>query len=262
MTSAPPLPNMPEIGVTFLESPVAEEAMILAREHCDDFIYNHAARCAYWAIIISQKLSEFASPSVDLELVIIICVLHDMGLASNKGDALPGLSLDKRFEVDGANIAKDFISSRPSAGEVWDAARLEKLWTAIALHSTPSIALHAAPEVALANMAITADFAGPYWSPDGSQGPITVQEYRAVTKRFPRGTFSREGLKRTICGLCQRKPKTTYDNIAGSFGRSFGYDGQGLGQKEYAQNWEENQVAGILLRGLDALDQLDANSGD
>lgn len=119
--------------------------------------------------------------------------------------------------------------------------------------------LHAAPEIALANQGITADFAGPFWSPDGQQRPIIVREYHAITQAFPRGNFNREGLERTFCGLCQRKAETTYDNFVGQFGRDFGYNGEETGREEYARIWEE-QVTVSLLRGLDALDCLDAST--
>lgn len=177
-----------------------------------------------------------------------------------KPNALAGLSTDKRFEVDGANIARDFVIAHAASDTPWEAARLDRLWTAIALHTTPSIALHAAPETALVNMAITADFAGVYWSPDDAQGPITLEEYRAVTNAFPRGGFNRQGVKDIMCGLCRRKPETTYDNFVGLFGRKYGYNGEGKGREEYTKLWEDNQVVERLLQGLDALDRLDGSS--
>lgn len=254
-----PIHDLAEIGLIFDVSPLAQEAAMFVRDHCDEFIYNHTVRCAHWALILFKKVPEFAKQSIDISFVVIICILHDMGLASRKPDALPGLSQDKRFEVDGANIARNFVASHTTSANHWDATKLDRLWMAIALHTTPSIALHATPEIALANQAITADFAGPYWSSDGQNRPITMEEYYAITKAFPRGSFNREGLKSTFCGLCQQKTETTYDNFVGQFGREFGYDGEGSGREEYARRWEGNQVTVSLLRGLDALDCLDAS---
>lgn len=194
-----------------------------------------------------------------MELVVLICILHDMGFVFASSNELDGLTVENRFEIDGANIAKDFLHSHVDRGS-WDEARIERLWMAIALHTTPSIARHAAPEIALAQMAIEADFAGPYWSPvPGSTAgqPITVDEYLVVTRLFPRVNFDRENTKRLMCGLCQTKPDTTYDNFVGLFGVNYGVDGEGHGKIEYARQWEENQVIEPLLRGLDALDALD-----
>lgn len=161
-----------------------------------------------------------------------------MGLASSSPSTLARLSADKRFEVDGANIAIDFVKSSSSGPEQWDAFRVERLWTAINLHTTPSIARHAAPEVALTHMGIEADFAGPFRSPGTGNDelhPIKVEQYQAVSKLFPRGSFDREGVKSITCGLCQRKPNTTYDNFVSGFGREFGYNGKGMCQEEYNQ---------------------------
>lgn len=60
-----------------------------------------------------------------------------------------------------------------------------------------------------------------------------------------------------MCGLCQKKPATTYDNFVGVFGIKYGVDGEGHGKIEYTRRWEENQVIEPLLSGLDALDALD-----
>ncbi|KAJ4418260.1 hypothetical protein N0V82_005651 [Gnomoniopsis sp. IMI 355080] len=240
-------------------SSLIQEAALFAKGHCDEFVYNHAIRCAYWALLMSNTIHESAGQRIDIDLVVLACILHDLGLANDRSDASLGLTLNMRFEVDGANIARDFVVSHTGDAQSWDAARLDRLWMAIALHTTPSIALHASPEVAIANQAITADFAGPYWSLGGEKGPISVEAYRIVVNAFPRGNFNREGLKRIVCRLCQKKPETTYDNFVGLFGREFGYDGKGLGREEYAQRWEDNQVTASLLRGLDALDQLDAS---
>lgn len=239
-------------------------------------MFRHVARCAYWALILASGLPELSSSQpADLEAVVVACVLHDMGLAvaaDGAATSLAGISPDKRFEVDGANIARDLVRSFFPAGAAgaWDEARLDRLWNAIALHATPSIARHAAREVALAQMAIEADFAGPYWSPDvggggGGDGeqrrrPITMEQYRAVTALFPREGFGRDGVKKAICEVCRQKPQTTYDNFAGLFGREYGYDGKGLGREEYARAWEKGQAIEPLLQGLDALDALDAGS--
>lgn len=253
------LPDLPGLKIRLPGSFLFQEATMFAKDHCDEPVYNHAVRCAYWALLIYQSTLESAKQPIDIDLVVLVCILHDLGLAYGRSDALGGLSPDKRFEVDGANIGRDFVMAHTGDAQNWDAARLDRLWMAIALHTTPSIALHANPEVALANQAISADFAGPHWSPNGEKGPITMEEYHIVVNAFPRGNFNREGLKRIACGLCQSKPETTYDNFVGIFGRDFGYDGKGLGREEYTQSWEDNQVAESLLRGLDALDQLDAS---
>lgn len=250
------LSDIPELQLEFPSSKIIKYALAFAQEHLREGVFNHVARTAYWALILAAKLPPYNTHSIDTEALVLICILHDMGLASSQ---LKGLTVDKRFEVDGANIARDFV--RPHLdSEAWDEARVERLWMAIALHTTPSIARHAAPEIALAHMAVEADFAGPYWTPvpgDTTKQPITVNEYRAVMRLFPRADWDREGTKRVLCGLCEKKPDTTYDNFVGPFGVKYGFDGKEHGRAEYTRQWEENQAVERLLSGLDALDALD-----
>ncbi|KAJ4180486.1 hypothetical protein NW767_014387 [Fusarium falciforme] len=187
-------------------------------------------------------------------------MLHDMGWAATK----ELLSQDKRFEVDGANIATAFLKDHTGSEcqdkettEVWDPARIQRTWDAIALHATPSIAQHAAAEVALTNLGITADFLGP--NLDLGLGPnlISREEYRAVTKLFPRSGFTYEGLKRAMCGICRTKPDTTYDNFVGEFGVRFGVDGEGSGKDEFAEEVQKARFVNFSKFALDALEVLD-----
>lgn len=256
------LPDILEFKVEFPPSKPVSSALAFAKQHLTQGIFNHVARSAYWAIILAAKVPPFAGSPLDMESLVLTCILHDMGLAFETSQELEGLTADKRFEVDGANIAKDFIRSHVDR-ESWDDAKIERLWMAIALHTTPSIARHAAPEIALAQMAVEADFAGPFWSPfpgRTTEAWITVDEYRAVTALFPRVEFDRDSVKKLMCGLCQRKPNTTYDNFVGLFGVKYGIDGEGGGRIEYARHWEENQVVEPLLGGLDALETVETSS--
>lgn len=253
------LPDISELELEFPPSTIVTSALAFAQKHLTQGLFNHVARTVYWARILAAKLPSLDIASLDMEAVMLVCILHDMGLVYATSNELDGLTVENRFEIDGANIAKDFLRCHVNRRS-WDEARIERLWMAIALHTTPSIARHAAPEIALAQMAIEADFAGPYWSPfpgSTTPQPITIDEYRAVTRLFPRVNFDREGTKRLMCDLCQKKPDTTYDNFVGLFGVKYGVDGEGHGRIEYARKWEENQVIGPLLSGLDALDALD-----
>lgn len=207
-------------------------------------------------MIISKKLSRFNKDPPNLDIVILGCILHDMGWSTSH----ESISKDKRFEVDSANIARDFITNQGGNGAVnrWDKAKLQRMWDAIALHGTASIAAHAASEVALVQMGVVADFMGPKFSVmSGEQNLITLDEYHAVMKQFPRAGFNGEGFKKIICGLCHAKPETTYDNWVGSFGLRFGTDGIGGGQSEFTQAWEQRQFAHLLVPALDTLEALD-----
>ncbi|KAK2616363.1 hypothetical protein QQS21_000797 [Conoideocrella luteorostrata] len=251
------LKDIPEIGLQITSTSIIDEALAFAKQHCNEMTINHVIRSAYWASIVAKKDPAFSNSNVDMEAVILSCILHDMGWAATKSL----LSDDKRFEVDGANIAKHFIKNATAhnAEKEWQMSRIQRCWDAIALHTTPSIALHAAPEVALVAFGIMADFMGPSF-PDGTGklNIITVEEYHAVMTLFPRAGFTIEGFKQVVCGFCRDKPATTYDNFVGVMGTRYGTDGKGAGKEEFKKAWEDNQVVGWLVTGLTALEQLDA----
>lgn len=254
--TAADLPALPEIDLQPPPSILASKAFTYATQHCTEAVYNHVIRSAYWGMIIAKKIPEFRNnPSLNLEAVFVSCILHDMGWA--KTPEL--LSADKRFEVDGANIARDFIEAEQShlSTEPWSHATIQRIWDSIALHTTPSIAEHAAPEVALTNLGITADFAGPALTGPDGKPLILIEEYRAVMKAFPRAGFNSEGFKSIMCWLCRTKPETTYDNFVGEYGCQFGPDGNGEGIEEFREAWTARQSSHILPPGLDMLETLD-----
>lgn len=250
--------DIPNIGLTFRPSYMVSEALSYAGKHCDVMTYNHAVRSAYFAAIISKKLPLYLKSEVDLEAVLVSCILHDMGWAETK----TLLSNDKRFEVDGADIAKEFMSStrlKKGEDETWSEERIQRCWYAIALHTTPSIAMHSNKEVALTNLGILGDFAGPLF-PGGRaedlDSVITKEEFKAVTELLPRTGFDAEGLKGVMCGLCRDKPSTTYDNFVGQFGAEFGLDGKGAGKEKFAAECQENASMNMLLAFLNAVEEL------
>jgi hypothetical protein len=250
------LPVVESIGLELPPSKLAPKAFAYAKHHCTEAVYNHAIRSAYWAILIAKKLPEFTNnPNLNLEAVVIGAILHDMGWAKTPDL----LSSDKRFEVDSANIAREFIKSEQSTEDTTsiDEATTQRIWDAIALHTSDSIARHAAPEVALTHLGVVADFMGPSLRGPGEEVLITPEEYGAVMRVFPRAGFNREALKSVMCWLCRTKPETTYDNWISAFGRSFGTDGVGGGRDLYTKTWEERQSVHFLLPGLDALEAQD-----
>lgn len=255
-------------GVNMPLSPVTVAAFHYSEEHTPTAIHNHAIRSAYWALILARKHPAFnqtepSIPKIDLELVILVCILHDMGMAHS-----PDLiTKDKRFEVDGANIARDFLhdyisfqetssSDDATISQGWDAHRIEVVWNAIALHATISIAAYASPEIALASMAIGADFTGPFTAP---HGVITEEEYLDVEHSFPLAGLGVGTVKEVMGGFCRDKPSTTFDNFASGFGLNYGYDGHGEGIEEYHESWQQNQQVHGVLSTLESLERFMKN---
>ena len=127
------LPTRVFAGVQVPDTPLITKALALCREHLSDLAYNHCVRSWLFGFIIAAKTPELQDR--DLEVHAIAAILHDLGWAEETSDLV---TEDKRFEVDGANAARIFLKNE--AGD-WDKHRLQLVWDAIALHTTPSIAV-------------------------------------------------------------------------------------------------------------------------
>ena len=222
-----PLPTRIYAGVTVPDTPLITAALAYARAHLREPFYNHVLRSWLFGFIIASKIP--ALQTRDQEIHSIAAILHDLGW--DHTNTLT--TTTNRFEVDGANSARDFLARETK----WDQRRIQLVWDAIALHTTTSIAQHKEPEVAATNYGIAADFTGP-WAPAGSPMALMTQaEYDAVIAELPRGGMKEE-LREMMCGLCRSKPETTYDNFVGG--------------------WGERYVEGYSLDGKRAIDFVEA----
>ncbi len=176
--------------------------------------YNHIVRSWLFGAIVAARIPKLQT--IDKEVHAVAAILHDLGW--DKTGTL--VSPDKRFEVDGAEAARAFLEkdTAKDGGEVWDARRLQLVWDAIALHTTPSIGLFKEPEVVATFMGVSLDFGGP--NTPHMAGLLSWDEYEAVVKAFPRLGF-KDGVREILCGFCRDKPVTTYDNFMQGFGERF-----------------------------------------
>ncbi|CAF9938798.1 MAG: hypothetical protein ALECFALPRED_007849 [Alectoria fallacina] len=221
------LPTRVFAGVEVPNTTLITKALALCRKHLNDLAYNHTVRTWLFGFIIAAKIPELQGR--DLEAHAIAAILHDLGW-DETGDLV---TQDKRFEVDGANAAREFL--RREAGD-WDKHRIQLVWDAIALHTTTSIAWHKEPEVVATSYGITADFTGP----DGAiGGHLTWEAWNVVVKELPR-LGMKEGVREICCRLCRTKPETTYDNFVGQYG--------------------ERYVEGYTLAGKKSIDFMEAST--
>ncbi|CRG92439.1 hypothetical protein PISL3812_09499 [Talaromyces islandicus] len=182
-------------------------AIEFAKKNLDQVSFNHVSRSWVFGAILASKIPAFAK--IDFEVHAVSALLHDLAWDHLSPFSTP----DKRFEVDGANAARKFLEQEAPH---FDYRRLQLVWDSIALHATPSIAQHKEPEVALCTMGVTVDFLGPRFP----GALITSDEYNSVVKELPLVQF-KESVKRKLCGLCENKPQTTYDNFVRDFGQRF-----------------------------------------
>lgn len=137
--------------------------------------------------------------TVDMEIHAVATILHDLGWDRTPNSHL--ISSDRRFEVDGAIAAVDFIHNHDD-GRGWDDRRVQLVWDAIALHTERSIAYFKETVVQVVSRGISLDFTGP-----GTV--VRKDEYEAVVREFPKEDL-KVGVNETIIWLCQTKPGTTY----------------------------------------------------
>jgi hypothetical protein len=172
-----PFTSLPISGITLPDTPLTRSALSYTKKHTSPTTVSHCLRSSAFALLIAGKLSLPITP----ESVILSTLLHDLGWATTRSL----ISKDKRFEVDGANLAKAFLSES-SEGKAMD---LNQIWTAIALHTTPTISLnHPDPNIAATCFGISADFAGP----NMPGGLVGVEEYKEIVGAFPRLGFADE----------------------------------------------------------------------
>lgn len=184
-------------------------ALAFARSHMTEALYNHVVRSWLFGFVVADKIP--ALQNRDREAHSVAAILHDLGW-----DCTNELSSqDKRFEVDGANAARDFL--KKEAGNAYDKHRLQLVWDAIALHTINSIACYKEPEVVATSYGITTDFSGVEGAP---MGLLSQNEYDAIVKEVPRLGMKDE-FREALCGLCRTKPQTTFDNFVADWGEKY-----------------------------------------
>src|ERR1700687_5526131 len=86
-------------GVTIPESKLAREASELVRDTESPLLFNHSTRVYYFGSLAGKR----RGLKFDPELLYIGSMFHDMGLTPQYR------SKSDRFEVDGANSAREFL---------------------------------------------------------------------------------------------------------------------------------------------------------
>jgi hypothetical protein len=172
--------------------------MAYARQYTEPFLFNHVMRS--W--LFAAALAEVDRVPHDAEVLAIGTLLHDLGLSYTFNGPL-------RFEVEGANAARDFASGIGIEGR-----RAQLIWDSVALNSTPSLALYKEPEVALCSAGTVLD-----WSGQGAE-KLTGDQVGSILAAYPRLQMKRQ-FTHAVCGIVKSRPNSTYDNFARDFGERF-----------------------------------------
>jgi HD domain len=179
-------------GVSIPDSKLAQEITELVRTTAPPLLFHHSSRVYYFGALSGVR----RGLTFDRELLYAGAMFHDMGLLHEYS------SPDKRFEVDGADVARDFLKGRGISE-----AEIDLVWTAIALHTTPGIPEFMHPVVALVTAGVEMDVLG-----------LTYREFadvqrEAVVRAHPRTIHFKEDIIQAFYDGIKHKPETTFGNV-------------------------------------------------
>ena len=179
-------------GIQVPDSQLANEITEFIRDTEPALLFNHSSRVYYFGALAGQR----RGLKFDAELLYAGAMFHDIGL-------VPAYSSDTdRFEVDGANAARDFLRRHNISEQ-----DIDHVWTAIALHTTPGIPQFMHPVVALVTAGVEMDVLGIDYA------SFADADRSAVVQAYPRtGNFKEDMLQAFYDGI-KLKPETTFGNV-------------------------------------------------
>ena len=174
------------------DSALSRAITAFVRDTETELLFNHSSRVYQFGALAGLH----RGLSFDRELLYAGAMFHDVGLMPDHSSA------EERFEVDGANAARDFLEAHgvPEAD-------VYTVWTAIALHTTPGIPVHMHPVVALVTAGVEMDVLG-----------LTYAEYSDVEREtvisaYPRTPDFKEDIIQAFYDGIRHKPDTTFGNV-------------------------------------------------
>lgn len=176
-------------GVKIPDSKLARETEQFIRDTVGEFLFHHSTRVFFWGALAGKRRGTIFDP----ELFYAASMFHDLGLTEGFRES------HSRFEVDGANAARDFLQGRGISER-----DIERVWLAIALHTTPGISAHLHPIAALTAEGVMMDLVG------FGYDEFTETQRNAVETAHPRPPrFAEELLDKLYAGL-KHRPETTH----------------------------------------------------
>lgn len=178
-------------GVRIPDTALVREATERVRDVAAPLVFDHSRRVFLWGSLRGRELGLAFDP----ELLYVGAMFHDLGLTRSLRRT------DQRFEIDGADEARAFLRGHGITGEAAD-----RVWTAVALHTTPEIPLRMAPEIALVTRGVELDVLGIGYH------EVTDGQRAAVVAAHPRPDFKNQILAAFAEGI-QDRPATTFGNV-------------------------------------------------
>jgi len=174
------------------DSKIVREVTQFVRDTESELLFNHSSRVYHFGVLAGER----RGLKFDSELLYVGAMFHDIGLVpafSSKSD---------RFEVDGANAARDFLRQHKIAEQ-----DIDHVWTAIALHTTPDIPKYMHPLVALVTAGVEMDVLGIDYS------KFSSSDREAIVREYPRTPHFKEDILQAFYDGIKHKPETTFGNV-------------------------------------------------
>ncbi|CAD6537376.1 hypothetical protein LMG28727_03448 [Paraburkholderia kirstenboschensis] len=175
-------------GVKVPDSKLARDAAQIIRDSEGDFLFQHSTRVYYWAALAGKR----KGLAFDPELLYVAAMFHDFGLTAGYGQS------HLRYEVDGANAARDFLRSHGISE-----ADSQMVWLAIALHTTNGISAHLFPMAALVAEGANMDLVG------AGYDDFTAAQRNAVEAAHPHPPQFAEDFMQALYESLKHRPETT-----------------------------------------------------
>ncbi|HWY06120.1 MAG TPA: HD domain-containing protein [Candidatus Acidoferrales bacterium] len=179
-------------GIRVPDSKFANEITEFIRDTESTLLFNHSSRVYYFGALAGRR----RGLKFDVELLYAGAMFHDIGLVPAYRSAAD------RFEVDGANAARDFLRRH----NIYE-QDIDLVWTAIALHTTPGIPQYMHPVVALVTAGVEMDVLGIDY------GSFTESDRNEVVQAYPRTTHFKEDILQAFYDGIKHKPETTFGNV-------------------------------------------------
>jgi HD superfamily phosphodiesterase len=178
-------------GIVIPDTPLVREITEYIRDTEDELLFNHSRRVFLFGALQGHRRGLQPDP----ELLYAGAMFHDIGLTADYRKSM------LRFEVDGANAARDFLLERGV-----DEAAARKVWLSIALHTTPGVPEFLEPEIALVTAGVETDVLGI------GRDDLSAEAIEAVTAAHPRPDFKNRILRAFTDGM-KHRPRSTFGTV-------------------------------------------------
>ena len=187
-------------GVRIPDTALCDAAVDLLESSSPEFLCTHCLRTYIFGSLAVRSLGRSVA---DEEAAFCAALLHDLGL-------IPLYRRDNRFEIDGADAARDFCTKHHVSPE-----RADLVWRAIALHTSPGIPTRLAGEIALVHLGAGLDFLGL------GLDQVPRQLVEEIFEKYPRMKFKTE-FRNLLVEHCLHNPSAQVLTWTNDVARSAG----------------------------------------